>query len=109
MPSLAKLLIGLAGALLLGWISHGPLGQGEAFMAALEARTGAAVREAELPGVAVRFSRDPMTREAILSGTVNDFQREGMGLLPGLDDRVRAVPGVSGLRWEETDCCAAEE
>ncbi len=104
-----KLLIGLAAALGAGWVAHGPLGQGEAFLALLEARAGAAIRESEVPGVAVRFGRNPMTREAILSGAANDFQREGMGLLPGLNDRVRAVAGVSGVRWEETVCCAGEE
>ena len=109
MPTYAKFLIGLAAALLFGWIAHGPLGQGDAYMSALEARAEAAVREAQVPGVTVRFSRDPATREAILSGDANDFQREGMGSLPGLNDRVRAVAGVSGLRWDETDCCAREE
>lgn len=108
MPAYAKFLIGLAAALVVGWIGHGPLGQGEAFMAALQARADAAVREAELPGVTVRFARDPMSRQAILSGTANDFQREGMGALPGLNDRIRAVRGVAGLRWEESDCCAEE-
>jgi hypothetical protein len=104
-----KFLIGLAAALGAGWIAHGPLGRGEAFLAALEARAGAAVRESEVPGVSVRFSRDPMTREAVLSGSANDFQREGMGLLPGLNDRMRDVPGVSGVRWEERACCARDE
>jgi len=108
MPAYAKFLVGLAAALLAGWVSHGPLGQGEAFMSALEARAAAAVREAQVPGVSVRFSRDPMTRQAVLSGAANDFQREGMGLLPGLNDRVRAVSGVSSVRWEETACCAEE-
>lgn len=109
MGSGTKFLIGLAAAIAAGWVSHGPLGQGEAFLSSLEARAGAAIRESEVPGVVARFSRDPMTREAILSGTANDFQREGMGQLPGLNDRVRAVAGVSGVRWEETACCAGEE
>ena len=104
-----KFLIGLAAALLAGWVAHGPLGPGEAFLKVLEARAGAAVRESEVPGVSVRFGRNPMTREAILSGPANDFQREGMGQLPGLNDRVREVPGVSGVRWDETACCAREE
>ena len=107
MPAFAKLLIGLAAALLAGWISHGPFGQGEAFIVSLEARAKAEVREAAVPGVDVRFARDPLRREAILSGPANDFQREGQGLFPGLNDRIEAVPGVGGLRWEDSNAGAA--
>ena len=109
MPAYAKFLIGLAAALLAGWISHGPLGQGEAFIAGLEARSEATLRQAELPGVRVRFPRDPLSREAILTGNANDFQREGQGLFPGINDRIREVPGVAGLRWDDNDCCARRE
>ncbi|MDQ4087670.1 MAG: hypothetical protein M3177_06650 [Pseudomonadota bacterium] len=101
MPAYARLLIGLFAALLAGWIAHGPLGQGEAFIGQLEARGAQVVRDAELPGVQVRFPRDPLSRQAILSGTANDFQREGQGLFPGINDRIRDLPGVSGLRWED--------
>lgn len=101
MPGFAKFLIGLGAALLAGWVSHGPLGQGEAYIDSLEARAKGEVREAGVPGVDVRFPRDPLSREAVLSGPANDFQREGQGLFPGLNDRVRAVSGVSGIRWED--------
>jgi hypothetical protein len=101
MPAFAKFLTGLAAALAAGWISHGPLGRGEAFVDRLQARAEAEIRESELPGVQVRFPRGPLSRQAVLSGEADEFQREGMGLLPGINDRVRAVPGVSGVRWEE--------
>jgi hypothetical protein len=100
MPAFAKLLIGFAATLLAGWLSHGPLGQGEAFVDSLQVRTDAVIREAGLPGVTARFSRVPLGRKAILSGAANDFQREGQGTLIGLNDRVRAVPGVSDIAWE---------
>ena len=105
-PRYATFLIGLAVALLAGWISHGPLGQGEAFLARLEAQADQVLRESELTTVRVRFPRDPLSREAVLSGEANDFQREGQGLYPGINDRVRGISGVSGIRWEETACCA---
>ena len=108
MPRIAKLLIGLVAALAAGWVSHGPLGQGNAFVDRLQAQSERVIREADLPRVAVRFPRDPIARQAILSGDANDFQREGQGLFPGLNDRIRDVPGVSGLRWDDTDCCAPE-
>ena len=102
MPRYAKLLIGLAAALLAGWIGHGPLGQGEAFVASLETQARAEIREAAVAGVEVRFPRDPLRREAILSGPANDFQREGQGLYPGINDRMLAVPGVAGLTWVDS-------
>ena len=100
MTSWTRLAIGLAAALVAGWISHGPLGRGEAFVAGLEGQAARVVAAAEVPGVRVRFQRSPLARTAILSGTADEFQREGQGRYPGLNDRVRAVPGVGGLRWE---------
>ena len=100
MPPLVKFLIGLAIALAAGWIGHGPLGRGEAFIDRLDAQARAKIVEAGLPQVQVRFDRDPLRREAILAGRADAFQREGMGQFPGLNDRIRAVPGVSGVRWE---------
>ena len=94
-----RFLIGLAAALLAGWVGHGPLGQGAAFIDQLDAQAKAAVKQSELP-VQVRFDRDPLRREAILSGHADQFQREGMGSLPGIDDRIAAIAGVSGVRWE---------
>jgi hypothetical protein len=59
------------------------------------------VQVAEMRDVQVRFSRDPLGREAILSGPADEFQREGQGRFPGLNDRIRSIPGVSGVRWED--------
>ena len=99
MSPLVKFLIGLVAVLLMGWIYHGPLGNGEALVERLEAQARAAVAESEVPGVAVRLKRDPLSRVAVLSGRANDFQREGMGQFPGLNDRVRAIEGISGVEW----------
>jgi len=95
-----RLLIGLAAALVAGWIAHGPLGQGDAYLDEVEARAKAMVDYAAVPGVSVRMARDPLSRTAILSGPANDFQREGIGQLPGLNGRVAAVSGVSRVRWD---------
>jgi hypothetical protein len=95
-----KLMIGLIAALVAGWIAHGPLGRGEVYIADVEARAQARVRAAAIPGVGVRMSRAPLSRTAILSGPANDFQREGIGLLPGLNERVTAVAGVTAVRWD---------
>lgn len=108
MPGWAKFFIGLAVALVAGWVSHGPLGRGEAFVGQLQRQADAVIADAGLPGVSVRFNRDPLSREAILSGPADQFQREGQGQFPGLNDRISAIPGVSGFRWpqDDTECCA---
>ena len=94
-----KLLIGFAAALAAGWLSHGPLGRGEAFIAALEAQAAAELRAAEMPQVQVRMKRDPLRRVALLSGPANDFQREGQGLFPGINDRIEGIPGIAAIEW----------
>jgi hypothetical protein len=40
-----------------------------------------------------------MARVATLSGPANDFQREGMGQFPGINDRVREIEGIEGIEW----------
>ena len=102
MSPAVKFLIGLAAVLLMGWIYHGPVGNGEALLARLEGQARAEVAKSEVPGIEVRLRRDPMARFATLSGPANDFQREGMGQYPGLNDRIRGIEGISGLEWAET-------
>lgn len=101
MPRYAKLLIGFAAALLAGWVSHGPLGRGGAFLDTLQTGSEAVIRQAELKGVTVSFPRDPLSRTAWLEGPANDFQRNGQGDLPGLNDRIGALPGVGAVRWRD--------
>jgi len=98
MPRPFKFLVGLLAALAVGWIAHGPLGRGEAFIDALEAGMQAALADAALP-VTGRMQREPLARTAILSGAVDQFQREGIGSLPGIDERVLAVPGMARVEW----------
>ena len=102
-----KFLIGLAAVLLMGWIHHGPLGNGERLIDQLEAQAKAAVAQGEVPGVDVRLGRNPLSRVATLSGPANDFQREGMGEFPGLNDRVAAVEGISRVEWANPPAPAA--
>jgi hypothetical protein len=96
-----KIAIGLLAVLLMGWIFHGPAGRGAAFVDGLEAEARTAVAQAELPGIEVRMKRDPLSRVALLSGPANDLQREGLGSQPGLNDYVRAVPGIASVHWDD--------
>lgn len=102
MPRTSKFLIGLAAALIVGWIAHGPLGRGEAFVNQLETGAQAAVADAAIPGVTVGMQRSPLARKAVLSGPADQFQREGQGSLPGLNQRVLNVPGISRIEWSNT-------
>jgi hypothetical protein len=95
-----RLLIGLAAALVAGWVGHGPLGQGAAFVDRTEALARAQVGATGVPNIEVHLGRDPLSRVAFMSGPANDFQRQGIGRLPGLDGRVGAVAGVSSVRWD---------
>lgn len=101
MSRTTKLLIGLVGALLVGWLQHGPLGTGEAFVGGLESQAREIVAETEVKGVGVSFPRAPLSRTAVLAGPANDFQRNGMGSLPGLTGMVAAVPGIEKVRWAD--------
>jgi hypothetical protein len=96
-----KFLIGLAAVMLLGWLYHGPLGNGERLVGQLEAQARTAVAGAEVPGVTVTLPRDPLARTAILSGPANDLQRNGMGSQKGLNGMVAEVEGISGVRWSD--------
>jgi len=97
-----KLLIGLAAALLAGWLSFGPLGRGEAFAARIEAEIRQMLSTIELPGpIGVQVARAPLARVVILSGRLGQYQREEINIRgeTGLNGLVASRPGVGGVRW----------
>lgn len=96
-----KFLVGVAAVSGLAWIHHGPLGNGEAFVRGLEGQARTAVAATEVPGIEVRLGRDPLSRQAILSGEADAFQREGQGELKGINDLVGEIEGISGVRWTD--------
>src|SRR4051794_20700710 len=101
MTGLVKLLVGFVALLVMGWVWHGPAGRGEAFAQALEVQARAAVTPIGIQGIQVRIARDPIRRVALMSGTADHIQREGLGSEMGLSDVVRAVPGMSGVHWTD--------
>jgi hypothetical protein len=96
-----KFLIGLALVAAMGWIHHGLLGTGERLIGNLENQAKMVVAKTEVPGVEVRLGYDPLSRLATFSGNADPFQREGQGELKGLNDRVRDIDGISGVRWTD--------
>ncbi|MDB5699477.1 MAG: hypothetical protein JWN69_2281 [Alphaproteobacteria bacterium] len=96
-----KFLIGLAASMLAGWLYLGPLGHGERYIGAVEARAAKVVGDAEIPGVQVRLDRNPLARTATLSGPADEFQRYGQGRLKGLTQLVAEVEGVARVQWAD--------
>lgn len=101
MPAYRKWLVGWVAALALGWAAYGPIGRGEAFVERLGVEAERVLAHAELEAVEVRFPTDPLRRSALLSGPADDFQREGQGRFPGINDRILAIPGVRSVRWAD--------
>jgi hypothetical protein len=101
MSRTVKFLIGLAAALLVGWIWHGPAGQGERLANRIEADARNLVNQARLPGMSVRIERDPLRRDLVVSGEANDLQREGLGSQNGVMDYARATEGAGRVRWDD--------
>lgn len=99
MSPTSKILIGLAAVLLIGFVHHGPMGAGDAYVGAIETRARNLV--AEVPGVEARLGHAPLSRRATLAGPADSFQRVGMGGFPGLTERVASIPGVSGVQWAD--------
>jgi hypothetical protein len=118
-----KLLIGLLATLFVAWLSFGPLGRGAAYVDRLEADAKAVIADIKAhnslpPQLTVEMHRQPLSRVAILSGTNSSFVRCGttsfrgdngecdLPLLesdvPGVTQRVEAVRGMGGVRWEPT-------
>ena len=99
MTRMPKFLIGLAASLVVALVAYWPLGMGAAFVDRLEAGANIMIGRAAVPGVTVRMQRAPLARKALLSGPANQFQRDGMGSLPGLNARVLIVPGMGSVEW----------
>jgi hypothetical protein len=96
-----RFLIGLAATLLMGWIWHGPMGNGARLIDGMERQARAAVAATEIEGIEVKLARDPLARVATLSGPANDLQREGLGSQQGISDYVRNVKGIAKVRWAD--------
>lgn len=101
MSPVLKATVGLLVALAAAWIWHAPLGYGERLIDRLEGEARQEVARAEVPGIKVSLSRDPLARAATLSGPANDLQREGLGSQKGVSDYARDVEGMSDVRWAD--------
>jgi hypothetical protein len=73
---------------------HGPLGAADRFTTGVEGIARQALVNYDAPaGLTVRLHHEPLTRELILSGPANDFQRAEAARL------LSQIPGVSRAVW----------
>lgn len=96
MNDAARIAIGAGGAILLGWVAHGPLGYGAAFVQDLRERAAIALATGGLPDVSVDFQTQPLSRVATLSGTSASAKRNMASEI------LRTVPGISRARWNDS-------
>lgn len=89
----AILLAGIGAIVGVTWLWHAPLGAGERFAAGVDGRARAMLDKYEMIHVQARMQRTPLTRQVMLSGPADDFQRSEIERL------VEAQPGVGDATW----------
>ena len=85
--------IGIAATLAASFLWHGPGGAGERFAGTIDRTMRATLDHYEMPSVAARIQREPLTRRLMLDGPADDFQRGEIKRI-ALD-----VPGVATAHW----------
>lgn len=89
-PLLAAGAVPMLGAALL-W--HAPLGGAARFTGSVERIARGTLTYYEMPQVVARLQRGPLSRNMVLSGPADDFQRREIVRI------MREIPGVSGASW----------
>ena len=87
------LAIGVAGTLAASFLWHGPGGAGERLAGSIDQTMRATLDHYEMPQVAARTQRDPLTRVLMFDGPADDFQRREIKRI------ALEVPGVSSAYW----------
>lgn len=87
-----KLLTGAAATAVLALVGH--FATSPSFVAELENSAQTEMTAQGLDGVSVAFARDPLSREAVLGGNVDDKAKHKALAA------VSAIPGVSGASWQ---------
>lgn len=80
---------GVAASLAAAALWHGPLGAADRFVTQVERSARRTLVEWEMTQVSGHLHRGPLTRELVLSGSADDFQRSEL---------VRIMGGISGVR-----------
>ena len=96
----AILLAGIGAVGIVTWLWHAPLGTGERFAAGVDGRARVMLDNYEMVHVQARMERTPLTRQVVLSGPADDFQRSEIERL------VEAQPGVADATWSPASLAA---
>ncbi len=89
-PLLAAGAVAMLGAALL-W--HGPLGGADRLSRPIERLARQTLGYYEMPQVEARLQRRPLTRQMILRGSADPFQRREIARI------MSEIPGVAGANW----------
>lgn len=98
-PSKTTMIIalGLAASMAAVALWHGPMGAAASYSARVERAARATLDDWEMSKVEARLGRGPLSRQLILSGPADDFQRgELVRIMSGL-------PGVGRATWSPED------
>ena len=85
--------IGVAATLASTFLWHGPGGAGERLAGSIDRTIRATLDHYEMPSIAARTQRDPLTRRLMRDGPADAFQRGEIKRI-GLE-----VPGVASAHW----------
>ena len=89
----AALGIGVLATLAATFLWHGPGGAGERFAGSIDRTMRATLDHYEMPTIAARTQRTPLTRRLMLDGPADDFQRGEIKRMS------LEVPGVATAYW----------
>jgi len=84
---------GVAATLAGSFLWHGPGGAGERFTESIERTMRATLDHYEMPAVAARLQREPLTRRLLLDGPADAFQRGEIARI------ALEVPGLGSAHW----------
>lgn len=88
------LALGIAATLAATCLWHGPGGAGERFAGTIDRTMRATLDHYEMPAVAARLQRDPLTRRLLLDGPADAFQRGEIARI------ALEVPGLAAVHWD---------
>lgn len=89
-----SIVVGIAGAVVLAALWHGPLGAADRLSSAIEQNARQILADNDAPsGMTARIHHDPLTRQLILSGPGDAFQRTEAARL------LEQTPGASDASW----------
>ena len=87
------LALGTVSSIALAALWHGPMGAADRFSAAVEREAQNALVYYEITEVKAHLHHGPLTRQVMLSGPADDFQRQELARHMG------EVPGIASASW----------